>query len=222
MQQIRCAISCALLFVLMGCAVTPKAIVDQPTVAQPKPPTPMATNPGAIFQHHSYVPVFEDVRARRVGDSITIVLSENTNSSTTAGNATSKSAATSYAPTSLFGTSSSRLSKLNLATKTSNTLAEKGSGSFSNTFNGTITVTIIDVLSNGNLKVSGEKQLAFDRNTEYVRFSGIIAPQYIQDGNLVSSTLVADAKLEYRTNSHLDVSEGMSILNRFFLSVIPF
>jgi len=212
----------AALALLAGCAITPKPIIDQPMTSRPMPEPPRdPANPGGIYQSAAYRPLFEDVRARMVGDAITITIAENTASSTTTGNATSKTAATSYTAPSVFGASAARTSKLSLSTATGNSVTEKGGDNFANTFNGTISVTITEVLPNGNFKVSGEKKLAFDRDTEYVRFSGVVTPSSIATGNIVSSTQVADAKFEYRTNAHLDSSEMMSILDRFFLSFIP-
>jgi flagellar L-ring protein precursor FlgH len=82
-------------------------------------------------------------------------------------------------------------------------------------------VTVIDVLENGNLLVSGEKQIAFDRGSEFVRFSGVINPDFIKPGNFIASTQVADARIEYRTGSHLDAAQILSFLQRCFLSFIP-
>lgn len=210
------------LCLLSACAVTPNAIIDQPITARPLPqPSRDKANPGAIYQTAGYRPLFEDVRARMVGDSIIITIAENTNTTTTTGNATSKSSAAAYSAPTVFGVPAATTAKLGLSTKTANSLTEKGSGNFANTFNGTIAVTIIEVLENGNFKVSGEKKLAFDRETEYVRFSGVVTPSTIVAGNVVSSTQVSNAKFEYRTNAHIDGSEAMSILDRFFLSFIP-
>ena len=80
---------------------------------------------------------------------------------------------------------------------------------------------MIEVLANGNLVVSGEKQISLDKGSEFVRFSGVVNPDYIRAGNVVPSTQVADARIEYRTNSRLDASQVMSILTRFFLSFAP-
>jgi len=74
-------------------------------------------------------------------------------------------------------------------------------------------LTVLDVLSNGNLVVSGEKQIALDKTSEYIRFSGIVSPDTIVN-NTVSSTQVADARVEYRTNSHYDTAEVSSELAR--------
>ena len=68
----------------------------------------------------------------------------------------------------------------------------------------------------------GEKQVAFDKGNEYIRFSGVVNPDSILNGNQVSSTQVADARLEYRSNNRIDPVEVASQLGRFFLSVIPF
>jgi flagellar L-ring protein precursor FlgH len=80
---------------------------------------------------------------------------------------------------------------------------------------------VIDVLPNGNLLVSGEKQIAFDRGAEFIRFSGVVNPDTIAAGNTVSSSQVADARVEYRTNSRIDKADIMSQLTRFFLSALP-
>ncbi|PRC91824.1 flagellar basal body L-ring protein FlgH [Solimicrobium silvestre] len=221
-QWKMCSVLLGVVCSLVGCAITPKPIIDQPMSARPLPEAPHDKgNPGAIFQASNYQPLFEDVRARMVGDSIIITIAENTSSTTTTGNTTSKTSATSYAAPNLFGATAAKTAKLSLGTTTGNSLTEKGGDNFGNTFSGTIAVTITEVLPNGNFKVSGEKKLAFDRDTEYVRFSGVISPTTIAAGNIVSSTQVANAKFEYRTNAHLDSSELMSILDRFFLSFIP-
>lgn len=221
-RRLRITVGVAVLCIVSACAITPKPIIDQPMSARPLPEPPRdKANPGAIFQASAYRPLFEDVRARMVGDAIVITIVENTNTTTTAGNATSKSSAANFSAPKLFGIGSTTLGNLGVSTATTNSLTEKGAGNFANTFNGTISVMITEVLPNGNFKVSGEKKLAFNRETEYVRFSGIVTPATIVAGNTVSSTQVADAKFEYRTNSHVDSSEVMSILDRFFLSFIP-
>ena len=58
-------------------------------------------------------------------------------------------------------------------------------------------MTVIEVLPNGNLLVAGEKQIGINQGTEFIRFSGVVNPVTIQAGNTVSSTKVADARIEY-------------------------
>ncbi len=82
-------------------------------------------------------------------------------------------------------------------------------------------VTVIEVLANGNLMVSGEKQVAFDKNAEFIRFSGVVNPDAIVS-NTIASTQVADARVEYRTNTRIDTTEVLSHLARFVFSLSPF
>jgi flagellar L-ring protein FlgH len=75
------------------------------------------------------------------------------------------------------------------------------------------------VLPNGYLVISGEKQVALDKSTEFVRLSGVVNPDTITAGNFVTSTKIADARIEYRTNSKIDAAEIASMFARFFLSM---
>jgi len=209
-----------------ACAmIPPEPIVIGPLTASPPPPgLPSPTPNGAIYQPAAYgsYPLFEDRRPRNVGDIVTVVLNERTNAV--------KGAAT----------TSSRDSKVSLGLKLtphslpneigaqqdadmqgSNTLNGRGSTSANNTFNGTITTTVIGLLPNGNLQIAGEKQIAINRGSEYIRFSGVVDPRTILAGNTVSSTQVADARIEYRSKGTLDEVQTMGWLQRFFLNLSP-
>jgi flagellar L-ring protein precursor FlgH len=204
-----------------GCSTVPESIVHQPSTPRPAAPAAQAPTNGAIFQAAAYRPMFEDRRARLAGDTLTIAISERTNAGKSEGNSNSRTGSVAYATPSLFGVSSAVTGRLGVASSSSNKFEEKEATTAGNTFNGTITCTVAEVLPNGHLLVSGEKQVAFDKGIEYVRFSGVVNPDSIAPGNLVSSTQVADARVEYRTNSRLDKAELMSQLARFFMSVLP-
>lgn len=221
MKKLACVVVVVLSAHLAGCAVAPPSIVQLPTTARPQPPAPAGQPNGAIFQAATYRPMFEDRRARLVGDTITIAISENTSAAKSAANSGSNKGSSDMSFTTLFGTSSTARAKLGTSTSGENKFDEKDAQSASNNFTGTITVTVIEVLSNGNLVVAGEKQIAFDKGSEFVRFSGIVSPDTIVAGNVVPSTKVADARVEYRSNSHIDRAEMMSLLTRFFMSVLP-
>jgi len=211
----------ALAAVLAGCGVTPPTIVQTPVTARAAQPAVPAPANGAIFQAASYRPMFEDRRARLVGDILTIAISENTSAGKSSANSGSKGASASLSAPTIFGVPTSTTAKLGLSTEGDTSFNEKGAQSASNNFSGTITVTVVDVYPNGNLLVSGEKQMAFDKGSEFVRFSGVVSPDTIGAGNVVPSTQVADARLEYRSNSRIDRAEVMSLLTRFFMSVLP-
>jgi flagellar L-ring protein FlgH len=199
---------------LSSCAITPDTIVKQPTTAKPKAIAANSATSGAIFNSGSYRPLFEDRRPRFVGDIVTINIAENTNAKKSGGNSGSKDSKLESAVTSFLGKA---IPKASFSGSASGSYADA-----SNSFNGSVTATVIEVLANGNLVVSGEKQVSFDKSTEFVRFSGVINPDTISIGNTVSSTKVADARVEYRTSSKVDAAEVASMFARFFLSMAAF
>lgn len=208
---------------LAGCSslMTPTSIVQQPTQAPPRQVASPAQANGAIFQAASYRPMFEDRQARLVGDILTIAITESTTAAKNGSATNSKSTAATGAINSFLGVKPSSLSRLGVSAASERDFEETGAAASSNNFSSTITVTVLDVLANGNLVVSGEKQVAFDKGVEFVRFSGVVSPSTIGAGNVVPSTKVADARIEYRSNTRLDPAEVLSSLARFFLSVAP-
>lgn len=210
------------LFTATACVTVPPTIVQQPTTTRPvvsaAPPAPN----GAIFQVQAYRPLFEDRRARFVGDTLSIVINERTSAGKQVASSASKAGSINFGIPKLFGLPAATIADLGVSTNSAGKFEDKGAETASNNFTSTIGVTVIDVLPNGNLLVSGEKQIALDKGTEYVRFSGVVRPDTITAGNLVSSTQVADARVEYRTNTRVDTAQVVSSLSRFFFSVLPF
>lgn len=206
---------------LSGCAVAPDSIVQHPTTARPITPVAAPVANGSIFQAASYRPMFEDRRARLVGDTLVIVINERTSAGKSAASASSKNGSVAAAAPSIFGLAPGITSRLSAAGESEISYDDKNSGSSSNNFAGTLAVTVIDVLPNGNLLVSGEKQVALDKGSEFIRFSGVVNPTTVTGNNTVSSTQVADARIEYRSNSQIDAAQVFASLTRFFLSVLP-
>ncbi|CAG2156355.1 Flagellar L-ring protein [Cupriavidus yeoncheonensis] len=207
-----------------GCALMPREpLVQLPTTARAEP-RPMGPATGSIFAS-SYAgnPLFEDRRPRNVGDILTIVITENVNATKNSGSNASRTGSTSLAfdavPKALAGLFSS---SSNASINGANALKASGGASAANTFNGTITVTVLEVLANGNLVVSGEKQLAINQGAEFIRFSGVVNPRTITGDNGVLSTQVADARIEYTAKGYIDEAQNMGWLQRFFLNVSPF
>ncbi|WBS01783.1 flagellar basal body L-ring protein FlgH [Pseudoduganella sp. SL102] len=219
----KCSVSAiviaAVATLLAGCASEPTSIVAGPTSARPIP-TPPVTLPanGAIYQAQTFRPVFEDRRGRMVGDIINVIITERTTANK---NGTSSATRTGGVGIGIPGPLQGRLGA-RVATETDNNYADSAAQSASNAFTGTLGVTVVEVLPNGNLVVAGEKQVAMDKGTEFIRISGTVNPDTIGAGNSVSSTAIADARVEYRTNTHLDRAELTSMASRFFLSLLPF
>ena len=116
----------------------------------------------------------------------------------------------------------SGLNGLELEADAESEFAGKGAAAANNAFNGTITVTVIEVYPNGNLLVSGEKMVAINQGNEFIRFSGVINPNNVTAANTVQSTQVADARIEYRGSGFIDESNTMGWLQRFFVAIMPF
>lgn len=207
-----------LTLLLAGCSTTPTSIVKGPTSVRPMLADAGQPLDGAIYNASTYRPMFEDRRARHIGDLLTISITEKTSAVKAGASSGNKSGSVSFgAP----GVLQSRLGGTVSASNDSK-FADGDNQSASNTFSGTIAVTVSEVLPNGNLIVVGEKQVAMNKGTEFIRFSGMVSPDTIQPGNMVSSTMVADARVEYRTASHIDRAELNSMLSRFFQSLLPF
>jgi flagellar L-ring protein precursor FlgH len=114
------------------------------------------------------------------------------------------------------------LGKLGVGGSSANTFEGKGNTENTNTFSGSITATVIEVLPNGHLVVSGEKQVGVNQNVDVLRFSGTVDPRNIQSGSVVSSTQVANARIQSRGRGAQDEAQTVGWLSRFFLSVLPF
>jgi flagellar L-ring protein FlgH len=178
---------------------------------------------GAIYHAGTvYRPLFEDVRARQVGDVITIVLNENTAASKNADTSAAHNGSTSLQTPTIKGFPMKVLQGDIIAGTSATTFEGKGASTANNNFTGTITVTVTEVLANGNLLVSGEKQIAINQGEEFIRFSGVVNPALVGSGNTVSSTQVADARIEYKGKGYIDEAQTMPWLSRFFLSISPF
>lgn len=207
-----------------GCQLPPPApIVHQPMTARPQGTLPPRAANGAIFQAGGvYRPLFEDVRARNVGDTLIIQIQERTAANKKGSSQANREAETSASVTSLNRVPGKSVLGLSVGGESSNTFSGGGQAASSNDFTGAIAVTVVEVLANGNLVVSGEKQIAMSQGTEYIRFSGVVNPRLISVANSVASTQVAEARIEYKANGYIDEAMVMGWLGRFFLSFLPF
>jgi flagellar L-ring protein precursor FlgH len=213
---------------LTGCAYIPHDnLVQGATTASPAPVSAPAPN-GSIFQtvqpmNYGYQPLFEDRRPRNVGDTLTIVLQENVSASKSSSANASRSGSTSFGfdavPRYLEGLFGNN--RATVDTSGDNTFSGKGGANANNTFSGTLTVTVDQVLVNGNLHVVGEKQIAINQGTEFIRFSGVVNPRTISGQNAVVSTQVADARIEYVGNGYINEAQNMGWMQRFFLNLSP-
>ena len=221
-------LSCVAL--LLGACATNAPLVHQPMTSRPAPQQASAAAAnGAIYQTrqsvqvgYSYRPLFEDRRARNVGDILTININETTSASKKSGSTAARTGSSSVSVSALAGLPFKSLLGTNAAAESSSSFDGKGDSASNNAFTAIITVTVIEILGNGNLVVSGEKQIGINQGSEFVRFSGVVNPATVSATNTVSSNQVADARLEYRGNGYIDEAQTMGWLARFFLSFLAF
>jgi flagellar L-ring protein precursor FlgH len=210
---------------LSGCAAiqtTPPTAVHQPMSVRPADPPRAVVANGAIFQPGVGRTLFEDRRARQVGDTLTINLVERTSAQKSANSSATRNSSLTGGITASSKLPLGGLNGLNAEAGVDSEFAGAGAAAANNVFTGTITVTVIDVLPNGNLLVSGEKMLAINQGNEFIRFSGVVNANHVTSANTVQSTQVADARIEYRGSGFIDESNNMGWLHRFFVAILPF
>jgi flagellar L-ring protein precursor FlgH len=214
----------ALLSTLTACV--PSTSIRQPLTALPPPQAaPASAGNGAIYQAGvNERPLFEDRRARNVGDVLTVNIVETTSASGKSGHNDDNSGSIALStPTVTAGAAGGVIQNpVGVTGSSAVKSASKSDSSGSNTFSGSITVTVTEVLPNGNLRVAGEKQVAIKLAEEYVRFSGVVNPATISGTNTVQSTQVADVHVEYKGANNIDTAAVISMFNRIFFSVLPF
>jgi flagellar L-ring protein precursor FlgH len=211
----------AALSTLGGCGLLPaKDRKPEPVVPRVLPP-PTPRTDGAIYQAGQEMALFADLKARRVGDVLTIVLNESTNASKNATTKTSKTSAVSDTGPLIFGKSITTKGVPVLDTTLSGATSFDGEGSSSqgNSLVGSLTVTVVEVQANGNLLVQGEKSLRLNQGDEFIRISGMVRPADVSTNNTVTSDRIADAHISYSGKGVIANSNRMGWLSRFFNSV---
>jgi flagellar L-ring protein precursor FlgH len=212
----------ALALGLTGCMSTPAPTVVLPTkISNPRPQVPLE-NTGSIFKANSSISLFEDPSPFRVGDLLTVEISESLTANNKQTTTISQSSDTTVKGPGATG-SMSRLIKtlfdLNAEAKSSTKFTGSAETSLNNSVAGSMTVVVVDVQSNGNLLIAGDKTINLGGNETELRFSGVVNRKDIRKGNLVDSKKVGDAKLEQRGHGVIADTNTVGWMQRLFLSV---
>ena len=191
----------------------------EPVVARVLPP-PVPRTEGAIYQSGQQMELFADLKARRVGDVLTITLNEATTGSKKAITKTAKTTTVADSAPTIFGQSMTIRGRPVLSTTLNGADSFDGEGSStqSNSLAGSLTVTVVGVQANGNLVVQGDKTLKLNQGDEFVHISGVIRTADIASNNTITSDKLADAKISYSGKGTVDSSNRMGWLARFFNS----
>ena len=230
----RVVLLCVSVLSLAACQSLPER---DPAYAAVRPVAlpPVQASNGSIYQAGYDVRLFEDSRARRVGDLLTINLTESTSASKDSATELNKSNTTTIANPTILGSTpqfntpgilplaSNQNNTLGTGLSSDNAFSGDSSSSQSNSLSGSITVTVAEVLPNGYLVVRGEKVTSLNQGHEYVRLSGIIRPVDIRPDNTILSTQVADAQITYTGSGATADTNKIGWLARFFISsLFPF
>ncbi|XRX42814.1 MAG: flagellar basal body L-ring protein FlgH [Buchnera aphidicola (Eriosoma harunire)] len=179
-----------------------------------------------VMLHNTQKSLFEDYHAHNIGDTMTIVLQENTSASNSSTASITRNGHSNIGistfpnPFNILTTNNINKSEFNTSGK--HDYSGKGSNTTKNMLTGIITVTVNNILPNGNLQVVGEKTININHGTEQIRFSGIVNPNIISNNNSVVSTQVADAYIEYLNNDAVDHNKNhMGWLQRLFFKISP-
>lgn len=214
-RLIGCAAS---VFVLSAC-VSPTPVSDPAfSAVRAVASKPLPINDGAIYKSGYEVALFEDTKARRVGDIITVILSENTNASIKAKTITRKDVEGVMAAPTVLGRGITKAGAALFGGALDGERSFKGQGDTSqrNLLTGTISVVISEVLPNGNLMIRGEKLLTLNQGVEHIRVSGIVRPDDVTPDNTVQSAKIANAKILYGGQGALAESNSKGWLQRIF------
>ena len=188
-----------------------------PAEAVYSPPTS-----GAIYASNSDTRLFEDRKAARVGDILTVRLREQTNATKNSQTSTSKATEASLTNPTVLGRPITRggTALFDGALSGDSSFDGAGSSSQSNSLLGDITVTVVQRLPNGNLRIRGEKWVTLNQGREFIRLSGIIRPDDIEPDNSLESYRIADAQIAYSSKGVLAAANQMGLIGRFFNSIL--
>ena len=188
-------------------------------VAPVAAPAPVASN-GSIYAGSGGLRLFQDNKARQVGDLLTIVLVESTSSRSVAQTSVSKESGIGMGAPTIAGVpiTYKGQSILQAEVEAGRDFSGTGNSTQSNRLEGEITVTVARELGNGNLLVSGQKRMRLNQGDELVQVQGIVRIADIGPDNRITSDRVGNAQIVYGGRGTLARSNAMGWLGRFFNS----
>lgn len=208
---------------LSGCTAVVGVQPGKYPPALPNQDMAPVTKDGGLYKSSTAMTLFDDVTARRVGDTITVRLSESTQASKSAQTDATKESTFDTGNPTLLGTTVTRNGDPILSNSFESTQEFEGDGSSSqsNSLQGNITVTVAEVYPNGNLLVRGEKWLTLNQGEEYIQVAGIVRPSDIAADNTIDSFMIADARITYSGNGTIANVNKPGLLSKLLLRLWP-
>lgn len=219
------------ILILSGCATTGEKISRKPfsDVEEISYENELPASKGSLYSDGGSLELYDDLKASRVGDILTILLVESTNASKTASTNTSKDNSVDVANPTLLGSPFStrfpgmlpfggKSVGLDASLSSTKSFAGAGDSAQSNEMTGTITAVVTKKLPNGNLMISGKKRITINTGDEYLHIKGVVRPRDIGGDNTIASSKIANAEIAYSgTGDVANVNEA-GWLTRFFNS----
>ncbi len=215
----------ALLALTSACSNTvelSKALPDDPDFAPivPEAEEDLIVPTGSLFKQNYVNNIYSDSKAHRIGDIISVILSENTQAKKNAKTELKKENEYDLGAVTGLGGQAVTVNGKALQFGLEQDSAFKGDSKSDqgNSLSGNISVHVLRVLPNGNLMIRGEKWITLNNGDEYIRLTGIIRSKDINSNNTILSTKVANARIQYAgTGTFADVNE-QGWLTKFFSS----
>lgn len=214
---------------LSACSLMPTASISTKLTVPPLPPPKTL---GSLWQEENgRAYLYEDLRAMRAGDILTVKIVEKHKGSKSADTAAQREStmANSLAGSGVgyFGIPGFRLSDearrgFGVDASASNKFTGKGATSREGTLTGTISVIVMEVLPNGDLRVEGRREVSVNSEKQLMTISGIVRRVDVDTKNTVLSSAIADAKIEYAGLGVLDDVQRPGWLVRIFDWIYPF
>lgn len=225
---IKLSILLGILFLQTGCGLPPNVNPNDPYFSPVRPPE-LVIRPqseGSLYAQGYGLMLYGDMKARRVGDLLTVTLNENTQATKQNRNTQTKVTTLNTQPTSFLGSliqfntipglpplASNFHNNVSVNGNANESFAGQGQAVQNNQLAGNISVVVSEVLANGNLVVKGEKWVTINTGDEYIRLTGIVRPADIDDNNVITSDKVADARISYSGKGNFANSSFMGWLS---------
>lgn len=205
---------------LAACSSLPTdPVKNDPAYAPVIPPDTetQVVQTGSLFQEKYANSLYSDIKAHRVGDIITVYLEEKTSAKKKAKSDLDKSNQFNLDQLTIpGGVAKIGGNPIELGMGQTSGFSGQGQADQSNSLNGNISVSVVDVLSNGNLVVRGEKWLMLNNGDEFIRLTGIVRAQDVSSDNTVSSMRIANARIQYGGTGDFANTQRQGWLTKFF------
>lgn len=219
------------ILLLSGCASRSRNVeqeIERITQEKPEIIAPQPQTAGSLWTT-GRGSLFVDNRASTVGDIVTVIIREQASASKEATTSTGRSTSASADITSLFGLESN-IANLNSNIDPANLISAgytndfKGSGTTTREedLTATITTQVIEVLPNGNMRISGSKSVMVNHEKQLINLSGIIRQQDITPNNEIDSRYILDANIMYSGKGVIDDKQRPGWFIRLYDVISPF